>query len=1428
MGTPAARVGDPIAHSNAMTGLLIGAALGAALAVATVATGGLAAVAAGALIAGGVAGGALAGEYIGAASMGPPTGAVSLGSPNVFINHQPAAMATLAQGVCAKESGAPQPVAMGAATVYINGQPAAREGDKLVCSAVILEGSHNVFVDDATQVTLAIEPEVPVWLETTLQVVAIGAAVVGFGAAIAAVGVGMATAGLAGGLIGGALGGKAGRALGEALGLSEAQTRALETVGGLGGGLLGGAAATRAVQGLRNTSGLGVNANNRPTARSDKVCTHGCPISMHTGEELLGLEDFVWNGPLPLVWRRFYRTAQSGIDLQLGHGWLCPLDEWIELGENGELSYHDQEGRRIALPLPADGQRGANTAEQLVVERRGDEVCILPDQGPQRLFRLGAGRCRLLGWRQCGHHIDIACDHEGRPIALHASWGRSLLIDRKGPRIVAIAPAQNTPQGLVPSGEPLVRYRYDTRGDLVRSLDALAAGERYAYAGHVIQRRTLASGYSFHFAWDRPGPEGRCVRNWGDKGTYDYRFEWDADGFSRAIDSRGGVTRYWHDAAGRLLRQCSPEGLTQRFVHDADGLLVEHTGPGGEVRRYTYDADGRLVSHTDPLGQVHRIGYDADGRMTSVSDPLGHAWQWTYDAQGRTTSERDPLGAATHYHYNPQGLLAEVRYPLGQLRTLWWDEQAHLLAELGPDGVRRRYTWDADHRIRRVAFQDRREQQFEWDAVGRLTAMVAPDGGRTRLRWNALGQLTHWQDPDGHTTEYRYGDGLRQPTERVDPLGRVLRYEYDSERNLVGLINPKGERCHLRWDLDGRLVEQVGFDGRTRRCDYDAAGRLVTLAERMPDDPQPLRLTRLERDLSGRLTTKTTADGQIFQYAYDPLGRLLRAQREGPRLADPAHEVCFEYDALGRTTREIQDGLSLAHEFDALGRRTRSSLPDGQELRFAWDAHGRLETVSLDGALLTRHRWDEFGQEQGREQGALRSRYEWDPAGRLLAQSVGPREGGELLGRRYRHDPAGHVLAIDDLRRGATTYTYDPAGQLRSAQGATPEHFVHDPAGNLLDDAAGAGAPGDRLVMQGDRHFRYDSAGNRIEERSGTGGQRRRRYVYDAEQRLIAVHGPEGSSHYRYDALGRRVAKLTPQAHTQFVWDGPTMVGELALPRPDSAAPAVRAVAAPSSTACQRWYVYEPGSFRPMACVQRQAAAADEPPRSEVFHYHLDHLGTPREVTSADGRIVWSAGYRAWGALALAEVCEFDNPLRFQGQYHDVETGLHYNLHRYYDPQAGRYLSQDPIGLVGGPNPYRYAPNPTGWIDPVGLIGENVPGYNVYGLYDPGATKPYYVGITDDLSRRRVEHVASGRLAPGAEMRPMDRNVTYGQARGYEQAYIEHYGTKTGTIGEEISATNRGNKVASFDHASTTRTPSRQAYFEDAYRNKSGSLKGNC
>ncbi|HHA7949771.1 TPA: type IVB secretion system protein IcmH/DotU [Salmonella enterica] len=176
---------------------------------------------------------------------------------------------------------------------------------------------------------------------------------------------------------------------------------------------------------------------------------------------------------------------------------------------------------------------------------------------------------------------------------------------------------------------------------------------------------------------------------------------------------------------------------------------------------------------------------------------------------------------------------------------------------------------------------------------------------------------------------------------------------------------------------------------------------------------------------------------------------------------------------------------------------------------------------------------------------------------------------------------------------------------------------------------------------------------------------------------------------YVYDAPGRRVEKHEldaegkPYNRTTFLWDGMRLAQECRLGRSSSL------------------YIYsDQGSHEPLARVDRAAPGEAD----EVLYYHTDVNGAPEEMTDGGGNIVWEAGYQVWGNLTHEkETRPVQQNLRFQGQYLDRETGLHYNLYRFYDPDIGKFISGDPIGLKGGLNQYAYAPNPLTYIDPLGL-----------------------------------------------------------------------------------------------------------------------------
>ena len=130
-------------------------------------------------------------------------------------------------------------------------------------------------------------------------------------------------------------------------------------------------------------------------------------------------------------------------------------------------------------------------------------------------------------------------------------------------------------------------------------------------------------------------------------------------------------------------------------------------------------------------------------------------------------------------------------------------------------------------------------------------------------------------------------------------------------------------------------------------------------------------------------------------------------------------------------------------------------------------------------------------------------------------------------------------------------------------------------------------------------------------------------------------------------------------------------------------------------------HAFATGNFG--ASVTRWLRLHDVAGDGTIYAIHTDQLGTPQAATNGKKQLVWRASYTAFGDASITENRITLN-LRLPGQYHDIETGTHYNLHRDYDPKAGRYLTSDPIGLKGGTNLYAYeSSRPLKEIDPLGL-----------------------------------------------------------------------------------------------------------------------------
>ncbi|MEA1673572.1 RHS repeat-associated core domain-containing protein [Nitrospirillum sp. BR 11163] len=1298
----AARLGDPIQHTSALSGFIAGAAigLGAALAViAVVGTGGAAlgviAAVGGAMAATG--GGALLGEALGS-TFTDQTGVISPDcSDTVLINDKPAARAIQDAAACSRDGPPDQHIAQGSKTVFINGKPAARIGDKLECDGSIMDGSHDVFIGRDPGTYMSIHGEVPDWANTAAEYLMIGGSLLALGAGAAGAFMAEGLCGLATfgettviGMAGGYAGSKVGGAIGQAVGGERGRIIG-EALGGAAGGFAGGKLATR--------------------------YTAGHPVDVATGELFTQAMDFEVAGPLPLVWSRTWMSSSTLVG-ELGSGWHHPHDmvlyRWIN---GGGWAARLADGRLAFFTDPAPGRPSLNVVERLVLHTDGQRYWLATYGGLAYVF---ADRDDQSGLRHLAHVVDpndnailLQRGPGGRLTGIQDSAGRAFVVttDEAG-RITAV-------DGPDPTGgdQPLrlVSYTYDAAGDLVEARDARGNAWHYRYDNHLLVEETRRGGLRFQFVWDDValGRRARCIDTWGvhlsgEAGLYRARMAYDVQAHTTVVTTgRGAVTRYRWNSLGLVEEEVNPVGGVTRRRYDEAGRLVAVIGPDGGALRFTYDSLGRLGNQSAPDGAITALAYVQDAGHADLTSPfLGHlaqvvradgaVEQFTYDRRGNLASYINPLGSATRYTRDTRGLPLAIQDALGLAARFTWSPEGDLLAEGTGKADRRRYTHDALGRV--VAVQAGRDAplRLERDANGNITTVLRPDGGTVALEYDAEDHVTLHRDPLGHVTRWRY-DGLPYPLERTAADGTVFSYHYDSELNLVALLNPKGEQYRLDYDLAGRLVGETGFDGR--RLDYyrDAVGFVVAATDQG-------RVTRFVRDPVGRLLETHYADGGTRRYSYDVLGRLLTADT-------PDTQLAFAYDAAGQPVSERQGSLEIRFQRDARGRRVATLLPDGRRIDQAWGPDGLPAAVGLDGKALARFSHDASGREVERLAGGIHQAQSFDPQGRLTRQEGRRLGGGEAVyARSYDYDGADAVTAIEDARRGVRRYRYDACDRLLAVDGTDPENFVTDPAGNILasgPDAQfwGGEARGDRLLVHGDAKFEYDAWGNRVKEWRAAGGAVTIDYRYDAGNRLVEVAESSrlGSSltRFGYDALGRRVWKestrtvplpandtggqeIVPTAaqRTAFLWDGDSLLAE------STPADLLATV-----------YIYEPGTFRPLAQLRR--AEPGQP--TQAYHYHLDHLGTPQELTNDNGEVVWAADYKAWGGLARVRVAAVPNPLRFQGQYHDTETGLHYNRHRYYAPAEGCFLNQDPIRLKGGSNIAAYAPNPVQWIDPLGL-----------------------------------------------------------------------------------------------------------------------------
>ncbi|HEY4091632.1 MAG TPA: RHS repeat-associated core domain-containing protein [Luteibacter sp.] len=723
----------------------------------------------------------------------------------------------------------------------------------------------------------------------------------------------------------------------------------------------------------------------------------------------------------------------------------------------------------------------------------------------------------------------------------------------------------------------------------------------------------------------------------------------------QVIDAAGHVsTTLAYDKAGRVVRQKDANGVISDTTYTPRGWLASRTvrasatgaaSNGDATTTLTYTYAGLLETITDPDGVTWGFTYDDAQRLVDIADAQGGHIRYTLDAAGNRIKEETFDAAGTS-----RRSVLRAYNKLGQLISLT-DGLGHVIFDASASG-----SYDANGNLVSAKDAVGTAQKNTFDALDRLVSSVADANGTNAatkattiaFTLNALDQAKSVTDPDGLTTTY----------------------------SLDGLSNATG---------------QASPDTGARSSTFDAAGN-------------PL--------------TQTDAKAIVATQAFDALDR-----RTSASYADSKLNIAFHYDEansvtgcassfpVGRLTRVVETGVTTVYCYDNQGRiteqrQTQSAATDTTD--YVYTKAGRLAAIASPSGLVTEYGRDTVGQVTkvtvtpiNGVSTVVVSAATYLPFGPLASYALG---NGQTVTRSYdanyrftdvvspalslhvARDAVGNIVALGNAPGASPaveTYSYDALYRLtglKNASGAIVEAYSYSKTGDRLTKTAPGLATGNYGYQSGTHQLTSIGTGSRTYDANGatTGNATAGTawgYGYNGRGQLTVLQqGGATVATYAYDAAAHRIAKSIGAVTTRFAYGSAGMLGEYG--------------------AASRDYVWMDDT--PVAVVDG----------STVAFVHADGLNTPRAVTSAVGAIVWGWAYQGnpFGEQVPTSTNGYVLNLRFPGQYYDAESGIVYNVNRYFDASTGRYLQSDPIGLAGGLSTYGYvAGNPLGAVDPQGL-----------------------------------------------------------------------------------------------------------------------------
>ena len=875
------------------------------------------------------------------------------------------------------------------------------------------------------------------------------------------------------------------------------------------------------------------------------------------------------------------------------------------------------------------------------------------------------------------------------------------------------------------------QYQYDGAGNLLKEIRAIGAPEE-----SVTEYTVNSQGWSIKVV-----SNGRTEANGTVTPDAAWQFEYDSLGqIRKKTDPEGNVWRYVYNRIGNLVSETDPRGNTVQYMMNADGQLTQTMLPMGRNHTFGYDKAGNVVSATNGRGKtvrasydtmnrrkstvnlaggVRRVDYNGQGQLVSATDEDGSVQRWEYDNFLRLNQYVDGLNNITAYGYTVAdgtangaiGALAkptETFYPTFTSRTRF-DELERPTSET----LIKSNASGTESLVSTVAYDKRGQVKVQTDANGKFSSYAYGADGNVLSTTDRLGNMTAMQfDARGNLIRV------------ADAKGGIYRFEYDRNDRKLKEILPMGQATAYTYDPVGNLASRINPNGIKTTYSYDEANRL-----------QEEKRYGSEHMLAGNTTYSWDLADNLIAWSDTDLTRPSGQQTVSAALS---------YDDANRKTGETvnyptsQGGLytlSYAYSYTLGGKKATLTWPNGEVITYAYSNHGELEAVTIPGEgsiSVNQFKWTAPAKVT-LPGGSIRES-EYDGLFNLLSFNLKGPDQKTILEVSNTFDKLQALkrsVRIETAVGGITTsaYTYDDEQRLTLAASDTgglseadSEAFALDALGNRIAHSKMRGTweydANNRLLQRGSGSaatvYQYDDAGNLVQR---TESGKVTNFSYNAQNRLSEVRDGNGSpiARYAYDPLGRRIWKeqyrakdgtaLAQALRTYYLYADEGLIAEATQSISLGIDKTSVSNEVPSVTV---QYGLRPNERFNTGVLFLKTKNSNN--QDTVAYFHHDRLGTPIAATDRAGNILWAAVYNAFGAAdiitpaARQERPTIVNNLRLPGQIEDAETGLHYNYFRDYDPQTGRYIESDPIGFMGGINPYTYVGgNPLTWFDPLGL-----------------------------------------------------------------------------------------------------------------------------